>query len=31
VVDPSGVRYTSSFFLRGIKRLSVVVHPRQEA
>ena len=31
VVDPGGVRYTSSFFLRGIKRLPVVVHPRPEA
>ena len=27
VVDPDGVRYTSSFFLRGIKQLPVVVHP----
>lgn len=30
VVDPAGVRYTSSFFLRGIKHLPVALHPRGE-
>ena len=29
VVDPDGVRYTPSFFLRGIPQLPVVVHPRR--
>lgn len=31
VFEPEAVRYTSSFFLRGIKRLTVVVHPRDDA
>ncbi len=30
VVDPAGVRYLPSFFLRGISRLPVLVHARED-